>query len=132
MPLLPSTGLYSAVTTLPSVTQDLGATVQSLFQGNMITPQTIVASTYSQKSTDGSLIFNTSGTHTLTLLAAATFPGKIFTMRTIAAQLINSATSNVIPLVGGSASASILPATAGKWATLQSDGTNWQIMASGG
>lgn len=130
MPLVPSTGLYKAVTTLSNISADMLVSIQSLFQGNMITPQTISAATYTHKTTDGSLIFNTSATHTLTLLSAVTFPGKLLIVRTIAAQLINSASSNVVPLVGGAASTSILAATAGKWAILQSDGTNWQIMAS--
>lgn len=130
MPLLPATGLYSAITTLASLSADMIIALQALFQENLITPQTITASTYSQKSTDGSLIFNVAGTHTLTLLTAASFPGRRVRVRTIAAQLVNSASSNVVPLVGGAAGAAILAATAGRWADLESDGTNWQIMAS--
>jgi len=40
-----------------------------------------------------------------------------------------SASSNVVPLVGGAAGTAILAATAGKWALAKSDGTNWQLMA---
>lgn len=87
-------------------------------------------SAYSQVSTDCSLIFNGSGSITLTLLAASSWPGKILWVRTIAAQTVVSASSNVVPLAGGAASTAILAGTAGKWAMLQSDGTNWQIMAS--
>jgi hypothetical protein len=41
---------------------------------------------------------------------------------------VNSASSNVVALAGGSAAAAILTATAGKFAALQSDGTNWNVM----
>lgn len=77
-----------------------------------------------------SLIFNPSGTFTLTLPAAGTFIGAWFHAKTIAAQAVNSASSNVVPLAGGAAGTAILAATAGKWASLQSDGTNWIIMAA--
>jgi len=33
-------------------------------------------------------------------------------------------------MAGGSAAAAILAATAGKYAELQSDGSNWQIMSA--
>ena len=49
-------------------------------------------------------------------------------IKTIQAQTVVSASSNVVPLVGGAAGTAILAATAGKWATLVSDGTNWVIM----
>lgn len=70
------------------------------------------------------------GTVTLTLPSAATYSGRIIRVRTITANTVVSAGPDVVPLVGGSASTAILAATAGKWADLQSDGTNWQIMAA--
>jgi hypothetical protein len=48
--------------------------------------------------------------------------------KTITANTVVSASSNVVPLAGGSAGTAILPATDGAWATLVSDGTNWIIM----
>jgi hypothetical protein len=86
--------------------------------------------TYSQAVGDRSLIFNGSGSITLTLLTASSFPGLELWVRTIASQAVVSATSNVVPVAGGAAGTAILSATAGKWAKLVSDGTNWQIMAS--
>jgi hypothetical protein len=83
---------------------------------------------YSATATDASLIFNGSGSLTLTLLSASTNSGRWLYVKTIAAQTVVSASSNVVPLAGGSAGTAILAATAGKWAALQSDGTNWQIM----
>jgi hypothetical protein len=44
------------------------------------------------------------------------------------AQAVASASANVVPLAGGGATVAILPATLGKWATLLSDGVNWQII----
>lgn len=85
---------------------------------------------YSQVETDHWLIFNASGSATLTLLSAANYPGKELWVKTIAAQAVNSASSNVSPVAGGASGTAILAATAGKWALLVSDGaTTWHIMA---
>ena len=80
--------------------------------------------------TDVTIVSNYAGTQTLTLPAAATYPGRILNLRTITANTVVSATSNVVPLVGGSAVTAILSGTAGKWATVQSDGTDWEIIAA--
>jgi len=93
-------------------------------------PSTVTGSAYSQAATDSSLVFNGTATQTLTLLSAASVPGQILYVKNIAAFAVNSASANVVPLVGGAAGTSVLAATAGKWAILQSDGTNWQIMAA--
>jgi len=78
---------------------------------------------------DSSLIFNGSGSITLTLQAASSYPGRILHVKTIAAQTVVSASSNVVPRTSSTAGTAILSATAGSWAMLQSDGTNWVIMA---
>lgn len=83
---------------------------------------------YAATTADSSLIFNCGATCTITLPAASSRVGHTITVRTIAAQTVVSASSNVVPLAGGVAGTAILAATAGKWADLQSDGTNWQIM----
>ncbi len=92
-----------------------------------ITTQT--GSTYTVLTTDSSLIANFAGTITYTLPTASSFTGRVLRIRTITANTCISASSNVVPMVGGSAGTAILAATAGKWADLQSDGSNWQIMA---
>jgi len=94
-----------------------------------LAPRTVTAATYAMVASDGSLIFNGVGTITVTLLSAAQNGGRIINMKTIAAQTVVSAASNVVPLIGGAAGTAILAATAGKYASLQSDGTNWVIMA---
>lgn len=79
-------------------------------------------------SKDSSIIFNGAGSLTVTLPTASSFSGRLIRIKTIAAQTVVSASSNVVPLAGGAAGTAILAATAGKYAVLQSDGTNWIIM----
>src|SRR5437879_3854903 len=69
---------------------------------------------YSMVATDAALIFNGAGSLTLTLQAASSYPGRWLLVKTIAAQTVVSAASNVVPLDGGSAGTAILAATAGK------------------
>lgn len=85
---------------------------------------------FSVADTENWLINNKSGSAcTVTLPSAASYTGRCITIKTIQAQQVNSASSNVVPLAGGAAGTAILTATAGKWAMLVSDGTNWEIMA---
>ena len=74
------------------------------------------------------LICNGTGIITVTLPNAGTYVGREIMLKTVAAQSVVSASSNVVPLDGGVAGTAILAATAGKFATLVSDGTNWIIM----
>lgn len=92
-------------------------------------PNTQTGSTYTVGATDNYVVANIAGTQTATLPTASTNTGRVITYKTIQAQTVVSASSNVVPCAGGSAGTAILAATAGKWATLVSDGTNWQIMA---
>ena len=115
------------------------------------TPTTITTATYTFGANANdvystSFIANYAGTVTLVLRPAneTTYTGNsVFTgvsttntgrwlyLKTITANTVVSASANVVPLVGGAAGTAILPATAGAWAALQSDGTNWIIMARG-
>ena len=79
-------------------------------------------------ATENWIICNGTGTITVTLPAASSWTGREFTIKTIAAFTVISNASNVVPLAGGAAGTAILAATAGTWATLVSDGTNWIIM----
>lgn len=92
-------------------------------------PATKTGATYTMTATDGSLIINSGGTFTLTLLSAASYPGRWIYLKTIAAQAVNSASANVVPLASATPGTAILAATAGKWVQMQSDGTNWIVMA---
>lgn len=81
-------------------------------------------------ATETFLINNKSGSAcVVTLPAAASFTGRELTFQNLQAQAVNSAASNVIPLIGGAAAAAILPAVIGSWARLVSNGTSWQIVA---
>ena len=76
------------------------------------------------------LINNKSGSAcVVTLPAASSWRGRRIVIKTTQAQAVNSASSNVVPRVGGAAGTAIVTNTAGNWAELVSDGTNWVIMA---
>jgi len=77
-------------------------------------------------------INNKSGsTCTVTFPAASGMLGRIYHILNYQAQTVVSASSNIVPITGGAAGTAILAATAGTWATLVSDGTNWIIMQAG-
>jgi len=73
-------------------------------------------------------ICNGSATINVTMPSAANFDGREVCIKTIAAFTVVSVASDVVPLAGGGAGTAILAATAGKWARMKSDGTNWIIM----
>lgn len=92
-------------------------------------PVVTADATYTVGVTTNGIIFNGTGC-TVTLPAAGSFPGRQLYVKTVVAFALTSNASNVVPLAGGSAGTAILPATAGSWALLWSDGANWQIMAA--
>ena len=72
------------------------------------------------------LINNKSGSScTVTLPSASTNTGRVLHFQNYQAQTLVSASSNVVPLVGGAAGTAILAAVAGETCTLVSDGTSW-------
>jgi hypothetical protein len=72
------------------------------------------------------LINNKSGSScTATLPAASSYTGRVLHFQNYQAQTLVSASSNVVPLAGGSATTAILEAVAGANATLVSNGTSW-------
>lgn len=72
------------------------------------------------------LINNKSGSSCIvTLPTASANTGRVLYFQNYQAQTLVSASSNVVPLAGGSATTAILEAVAGANATLVSDGTNW-------
>lgn len=78
---------------------------------------------------ENEVICNGSASITATLPAASGFVGRKVRIKTVAAFTVVSASSNVVPLAGGAAGTALLAATAGKYAELVSDGTNWIVMA---
>lgn len=80
-------------------------------------------------ATDTWIINNKSGsTCTATLPSPATNTGRVLYFQNYQAQLLISASSNVVPRAGGSAGTAILADVAGDTTTLVSDGTNWIVM----
>jgi hypothetical protein len=115
------------------------------------TPITMSAATFNMgTSADNQLstsfIANFAGTVTMILRPAnetsitgsnaftgvtSTNTGRWLYIKTVTANTVVSGSSDVVPIDGTAAGTAILPATAGAWAALQSDGTNWVIMARG-
>jgi hypothetical protein len=75
------------------------------------------------------IVNNASANTTVTLPTASTNTGRELMFKNLSGTYtVISNASNVVPIDGTSAGTAILPATAGAWATLVSDGTNWIIM----
>lgn len=107
--------------TAPTVSVDATS-----FGTNLVTN---TAATYTVLTTDGTIV-QTTAASTYTLPTASSFPGRMLHLLTQFAGTVISASSNVVPIAGGAAGTAILAATAGKYATLQSNGTNWLIIAA--
>ncbi|MCZ9885161.1 hypothetical protein NFJ07_25575, partial [Arthrobacter sp. B2a2-09] len=120
------TGLNVFNTSPTLVTPNIGAAVASSLQRGAVVTKTL---DFAVADTENWISCNGGATITVTLPSAATFPGREIMLKTIAAFTVVSASANVLPLAGGAAGTAILAATAGKYATLVSDGTDWVIMA---
>jgi hypothetical protein len=79
--------------------------------------------------TDSWVINNKSGsTCTVTLPAPSAYIGRQVVFKNMQAQLLVSASSNVVSIDSTSAGTGILLDVVGNWATMVSDGSNWVIM----
>jgi hypothetical protein len=76
------------------------------------------------------VVCNGAGSITVTFPTASANSGRVVWIKTIAAQTVVSASSNVKPINSNTAGTAILAASAGAWAMLVCDGTSWIIMAS--
>jgi hypothetical protein len=76
------------------------------------------------------VVCNGAGSITVTFPTASTNAGRVVWIKTIAAQTVVSASSNVKPINSNTAGTAILAGTAGAWAMLVCDGTDWVVMAS--
>jgi hypothetical protein len=81
-------------------------------------------------ATENWLIMNGTATITITLPTASDWTGRELMIKNIAAYTVVSASSNVKPIGTNTAGTAILPATAGAWCVLVSDGANWVTMMS--
>jgi hypothetical protein len=117
---------YAGNSSFGQVVAPIAAVDTTSFATNLVTN---TAANYTVLTSDHTIIQTTAGS-TYTLPAAASFTGRKLHLVTQFAGTVISASSNVVPLAGGAAGTAILAATAGKFATLQSNGTNWIIIAS--
>lgn len=121
---LPGSAVYSSSTA--RLTSD-NITANTLSRTAAVTE---TGATHTVAATTTHLICNQAGTTTVTLPAASSFSGRELYIKTITANTVVSASSNVVPSTSDAAGTAILPATDGAWAHLVSDGTNWVIMAA--
>jgi len=134
-------GTVATATTTPAIT--LSTTVTGLLKGNgtaisaavanvdYVPLSTVITKTadYTITGTDTWIINNKTGSAlTLTFPAASSWTGRYITVKNMQAQLVNSASSNIVPLDSTTAGTAILLDVIGNWATMVSDGTNWVIM----
>ena len=98
----------------------------SFGRGGIVTKTT----SFTLADTEDWIICNGTGTITVTFPAASSWVGREVMFKNIAAFTVVSASSNVVPINSATAGTAILPGTAGSWATLVSNGTNWVIMQS--
>lgn len=132
--LIKSSNGFEIGSTLENVTTKWSVDADSsnnTFDRNRSTIVTITNSTYTVLPQDEFIITNRAGTITVTLPDATKNSGRKLTIKTIQAQTVVSASSNVAPIDSSTAGTAILPATDGAWAELRSDGTNWIIMQKG-
>jgi hypothetical protein len=115
-------------TEVTAVTVDQNKSVTLAGSLSLPAPVTKTAD-FAVASTDVWLINNKSGsTCIVTLPTASAWPGRSITIKNMQAQLVDSASSNVVPLDSTTAGTAILLNVVGNWATMVSDGTNWVIM----
>ena len=129
--MAPAGGVYMSVDN----TNDFGAfganRARNLYVGSAIfttAPTAQAAGTYTVIATDNTVINSVAST--LTLPAVGSSTGRKLRVVTTGANAIISNASNVVPITGGAAGTAILAATAGKWADLECNGTNWIITAA--
>ena len=134
-------GAVANATTTPAIT--LTTTITGLLKGNGTAISAATANTDYQgiaapvtKTADFTVsngdiwyINNKTGSAcTVTLPTASSWTGRMLTFKNMQAQLLNSASSNVVPIDSTTAGTAILLNVIGNWATMVSDGTNWVIM----
>ena len=114
-----------ALTSSANFTVSGNATVSgALIRGVPVTKTT----SFTLAATESYVICNGAGTIAVTLPAASAAAGRDVTIKTIAAQTVTSAASDVYPLAGGALGTAILLGTAGKYARLVSNSSGWVIM----
>jgi hypothetical protein len=124
-----ATPALTLTTTITGLLKGNGTAISAAVAGtDYLVPSAPVTKTANFTVADGEvwLINNKSGSScTVTLPTPSTNTGRVLNFQNYQAQTLVSASSNVVPLAGGSAGTAILQAVAGANATLVSDGTSW-------
>ena len=124
-----ATPALTLTTTVTGLLKGNGTAISAATAGtDYLVPSAPVTYTanFSVAVTDVWIINNKSGSScTATLPAAASYTGRILRFQNYQAQTLVSASSNVVPLVGGAAGTAILAGVAGETCTLVSNGSNW-------
>jgi hypothetical protein len=82
--------------------------------------------------TENWIVINDTGSCTVTLPDAATYPGREIMIKSITANGAISASSNVVPVNTATAGTALLDTNDGAWVWIVSDGTNWITMGRDG
>ena len=122
---------FESVTVTGAVTA-ASVSVTGALNGTMLELNAPVTKTssFTLGDTENFVVCNGAGSITVTFPTAAASTGRIVWIKTIAAQTVVSASSNVLPIGSATPGAAILAASAGANAMLVCDGTNWVIMTS--
>ncbi len=123
--------LYSVVTGTTTITSytDYREIGRMTGVGTGLVAPVTKTTAFTVAANENEIICNGSASITVTLPTASAWVGRKIRIKTRAAFTVISASSNVKPLDSDTAGTAILAATAGKWAELVSDGTNWIVMA---
>jgi len=127
-----TTPVITMSTTVTGVLKGNGTAISAAVANTDYVPlSTVLTRTadYTITGTDTWIINNKTGSAlTLTFPAASAWTGRYITVKNMQPQLVNSASSNIVPIDSTTAGTAILLAVVGNWATMVSDGTNWVIM----
>ena len=123
--------LFESVTVTGAIT-GASVAVTGVLNGTQLDLNAPVAKTASFTLADNEnfVVCNGAGSITVTFPTASASTGRVVWIKTIAAQTVVSASSNVKPINSNTAGTAILAGTAGAWAMLVCDGTDWVVMAS--
>ena len=122
---------FESVTVTGAVTA-ASVSVTGALNGTMLDLNAPVTKTtsFTLGDTENFVVCNGAGSITVTFPTAAASTGRVVWIKTIAAQTVVSASSNVLPIGSATPGTAILAASAGANAMLVCDGTNWVIMTS--
>lgn len=128
-PTLTRTTIFSSSNSGSAVTFSGTVNVFVTYPSEIVStaPVTVTTSTYTVGTTDVWIINNYAGTMTVTLPTAASYSGRVLNLQNYQAYTVVSASSNVVPIGGGSASTAILNASVGDQCVLVSNGANWVL-----